>query len=67
MHSRDELVRMFRTMGLDSPQERERFKKMRRLHVGPKPEQSRLFINVSGGTSTSQSEVEDAELEADSR
>ena len=58
---------MFRTMDLDSPQERERFKKMRRLHAEPKSEQSRLFINVSGGTSTSQSEVEDAELETDSR
>ena len=67
MHSRDELVKMFRTMGLDSPQERERFKKMRKLHAEPKAEQSRLFINVSGGTSISQSGVEDAELEADSR
>ena len=67
MHSRDELVKMFRTMGLNSPQERERFKKMRKLHAEPESEQSRLFINVSGGTSTSQSEVEDAELEADTR
>jgi hypothetical protein len=67
MHSRDKLVKMFRTMGLDSPQERERFKKMRRLHTESKSVQSRLFINVSGGTSTSQSEVEDAELETDSR
>lgn len=67
MHSEDELLKMFRIMGLDSPQERERFKKMKKLYAEPKSEQPRLFINVSGGTSTLQSEVKDAELEADSR
>lgn len=66
MHSEDELVRMFRIMGLDSPEEREHFRKMKKLHAKPKPEQPHLFINISGGTSTLQSEVKDAELEADS-
>ena len=67
MHSRDELTKMFRTIGLDSPRKRERFKKMRRLNAEPKSERPHLFINVSGGTNASQSEVEDAELETDSR
>ena len=67
MHSEDELVKMFRIMGLDSLEEREHFRKMKKFHAEPKPEQPRLFINISGGTSTLQSEVKDAELEADSR
>lgn len=64
MHSENEIIEIFKLMGLGSPEEREHFKEMQRLYAKPKSEQTCLFISASGESSSLESEVKDAELEA---
>lgn len=64
MHSENEIVEIFKLMGLASPKERQCFMKMKGLHAKPESEQTCLFISASGESSRLESEVKDAELEA---
>lgn len=64
MHSEKEIIEIFRLMGLASTEEREHLKKMQRLHGKPESEQTCLFVSASSGSSMLESEVKDAELEA---
>jgi ATP-dependent protease ClpP protease subunit len=64
VYSENEIIKIFKLMGLASSEEREYFKKMQTLHAQPKSEQTCLFINSSGGSSTLELEVKYAELEA---
>lgn len=64
MYSEKEIIEIFEFMGLASPKEREHFKKIKTFHAKPESEQTCLFMSASGGSSTSQSEVKDAKLEA---
>jgi hypothetical protein len=64
VHSEKEIIEIFELMGLASLKEREYFRKMQRLYAKPESEQTCLFIGISGGSSILESEVKDAELEA---
>ena len=67
MFSENEIVETFKTMGLFSLEERERFHTMLAAQVGSGQEQTYVFIRASGGSIKLESEeVGDAELEANS-
>lgn len=67
LYSEKEIIEIFKLMGLASPRERQHFKRMKRVDAEPEAEQTCLFIDASGQSSAFESEVKDAELEANPR